>query len=128
MIVEGQGIGLWTRVRLPPNPLQSEASNTYPINKIAVFRNIFFVIIDMKGYHEEEKATETKITFAYIRRYVSEHYNLKISNSTITQIVNKCGLNSINLGQKINTMPSVKSEKEKVVLEVFKELGIVAEA
>ncbi len=121
-------MGLWTRVRLPPIPLQSEASNTYPINKIAVFRNIFFLIIDMKGYHEEENTTETKITFAYIRRYVSEYYGLKISNSTITQIVNKCGLDSIELGQRINTMSSVKSEKERVVLEVFKELGIVAEA
>ena len=47
MIVEGQGMGLWTRVRLPPNPLKSKAANPLKGVQIAVYKNIFALVVYM---------------------------------------------------------------------------------
>ena len=50
MIVEGQGMGFWTRVRLPSGPLQHERSNTVQIRSIAVLKNEFGIMLDTSGY------------------------------------------------------------------------------
>ena len=42
MIVEGQGIGFWTRVRLPSSPLDYVKSN--PMFDIVIYKNIFALV------------------------------------------------------------------------------------
>ena len=50
MIVEVQGLGFWTRVRLPSTPLRSERSNTAWLRSIAVYENEFGIMLDTLGY------------------------------------------------------------------------------
>ena len=50
MIVEVQGMGFWTRVRLPSTPLKSKRSNTVQIRSIAVYENVFGIVLDTSGY------------------------------------------------------------------------------
>jgi len=40
-------MGLWTRVRLPPIPLDCEVTNPLRGAQIAVFRNVLAIVADM---------------------------------------------------------------------------------
>ena len=69
MIVEGQGMGFWTRVRLPSGPLQHERSNTVQIRSIAVLKNEFGIMLDTSGYDAEAVVFNGyPFTYAGIRR------------------------------------------------------------
>jgi len=46
MIVEGQGMGFWTRVRLPSSPLKLNKSNS--VYDIIVYRNMFCLVYRRK--------------------------------------------------------------------------------
>ena len=58
MIVEVQGMGFWTRVRLPPNPLDAVETNCRPTAQIAVFRNVFSVIVPKLKTEKERLVLE----------------------------------------------------------------------
>ena len=47
-LVEVQGMGLRTRVRLPSGPLDTVETNPCPISKIAVCRNIVYFVIPLQ--------------------------------------------------------------------------------
>lgn len=75
MIVEGEGIGFWTRVRLPPSPLKSKWSNTVPISKIAVFKSAFGILLDTKEYDIEHKdPIDDLFTFRGIQDWIKKEY------------------------------------------------------
>ena len=85
------------------------------------------MIIDINQYEADCCDDADTITFASIQDYVSKRCGIKICKSTITQVKTKCGLKSFDVSQPV-TVPedvNVKSEKEKIVLEVFRELGLV---
>ena len=57
MIVEGQGICLWTRVRLPSTPLEHEVMNPHSIRKyegfeLAVYRHCLALMLNL-GFQDE---------------------------------------------------------------------------
>lgn len=58
MIVEGQGMGFWTRVRLPSTPLKSKRSNTVQIDGIAVYQSMFGIVLDTSGYDAGQDDTD----------------------------------------------------------------------
>ena len=117
-------MGFWTRVRLPSTPLESQASNTVRDWNLAVFKNEFALILDTNQYQADCDDIDT-ISYTSIQRYVKERYGIQISKSTISQVKAKCGLKSFERSQAVTVVEDVKSEKEKIVLEAFRELGLV---
>ena len=123
MIVEERGIPVWTRVRLPPGPLEAAETNCRPTAQIAVFRNVFSVVVPLNPKDVPQK-TE-KLTFALIQKWIEENYEVKVSKSSITQVKNKCGISKLEFGVKCVAVPELKSEMERLVLEAFKYYGLM---
>ena len=121
MIVEVRGIGFWTRVRLPPTPLNSQASNPSSNISFSAFKNVFAIIYELgsdclqKGY---------PLTIGGIQRWISDEYNMEVSKSSICAVRDKCGVDRLEVGAA-KSIPNLKSEKEKIVFEAFKAFGIV---
>lgn len=57
-LVEGQGISFRTRVRLSSSPLEAAETNCRPTAQIAVFRNVFSIIVPTKSKDVPELKTE----------------------------------------------------------------------
>ena len=127
MIVEGRGMGFWTWVRLPSGPLQSKRSNTVPIRSIAVYKNEFGIVLDTSGYGDEQAdPNDYPLTHAGIRQWVEDNFDVKINNSAITAVKNKCNVSKMDFkAGKEPTANIIRTEKEKLVLEAFKAFGIV---
>ena len=123
MIVEGQGIGFWTRVRLPSSPLEAAETNCRPTAQIAVFRNVFSVIVSTKSKDIPQKPA--KLSFSLIQEWIEKNHGIKVSKSSITQVKNKCGIQKIEFGVKCDIVPELKTEKERLVLEAFEHYGLV---
>ena len=123
MIVEGQGMGFWTRVRLPSSPLEAEETNPRSTARIAVFRNVFSIIVSTKSRDVPQKTA--KLTFALLQKWIEDNYGAKVSKSSITQVKSKCGMQKIEFGAKCECVPELKTEKERLVLEAFRHYGLV---
>ena len=119
-------MGLWTRVRLPSTPLKSKASNTYPKAKFGVFRTVFGIIIDLTQFDDaDDDEKRYALSFRGIRRWISDNYGLDVSNSSVTMVKDKCGIDKLEVNAKAKCIPELKTEKEKVVLEAFKHFNVV---
>ena len=116
-----------TCVHHHPGPLKSKRSNTVQIRNIAVFKNEFGIILDTSGYGDREvDQNNYPFTYAGIRQWVEDNYGVRISNSAITVVKNKCNVPQIDF--KAGKEPAadiIRTEREKLVLEAFKALGIV---
>ena len=116
-----------TCVHHHPGPLKSKRSNTVQIRSIAVYKNEFGIVLDTFGYGAEQTApNEYPLTYAGIRQWIEDNHDIKVSKSSITIVRNKC--NALKLDYKAGKEPStniIKTQKEKLVLEAFKALGIV---
>ena len=123
MIVEVQGMGFWTRVRLPPNPFDAVETNCRPTAQIAVFRNVFSEIVPTKTKDVPQKPT--KLTFALLQEWIEVNHGVKVSKSSITQVKSKCRIQKLEFGAKCEIVPELKTEKERLVLEAFKHYGLV---
>ena len=126
MIVEGQGIGLWTRVRLPPIPPKSKRSNTVQIRNIAVYRSTFGIVLDTSGYDAEQCDPDCPPTYAAIQKWIEDNHGVKVSKSSVTMVKDKCG--ALKLDFKAGKEPDsgiIKTAKERLVLEAFRAFGVV---
>ncbi len=123
MIVEERGIPVWTRVRLPPGPLEAAETNCRPTAQIAVFRNVFSVVVPYKSKDIPQKTV--KLTFGLFQKWIEDNYGVKVSKSSISQVKNKCGISKLEFGVKCDIVPELKSEKERLVLEAFRHFGLV---
>ena len=122
MIVEGQGIGFWTRVRLPPTPLNGRYTNTYPSIDFSAFRNVFGITVYMKDFDFDEDPYP--LTIGGVRRYVRDEYGIEVSNGSVCSVRDKCKADKIGLGTA-KVVPELKSERELAIYEAFKALGMV---
>ena len=122
-LVEGQGIGFRTRVRLPSSPLDAVETNCRPTAKIAVFRNVFSVIVPTKIKDVPRKPA--KLTFALLQKWIEDNHGVKVSKSSITQVKSKCGIQKLEFGAKCESVPNLKTEKERLVLKAFEYYGLV---
>ena len=94
---------------------------------MAVFHNEFGIVLDTSGYGAELVSMhDYPLTYAGIRRWIEDNYNVKISKSSIAAVKNKCNVSIIdfNAGKEPDTK-NIGFEKEKFVLEAFKAFGIV---
>ena len=118
-------MNFWTRVRLPPNPLEHEAANPLRGNYYCVYKNVFAMILDfdvVEGNSLHRKVITT--THSDIRKWVSDNLDITVSNSSIGRVMEKCGIDSFEKKQKC-IFPRLKSEKEKAILTAFKEMNII---
>ncbi len=120
-------IGFRTRVRFPSTPLEAVETNGCPTAQIAVFKNVFSVILYVDMSAEYEDAVESDvITFKMIQDWIMYTYDISISKSSITQVKNKCGLKELKIGSAVaESNPKLRSQKEKYVLKAFKYFKIV---
>ena len=116
-------MGLRTRVRLPSGPLDAVETNCRPTAQIAVFRNVFSVIVPTDTKNIPPKPA--KLTFGVIQKWIEDNYKVKVSKSSISQLKNKCGIQKIEHGAKCEIVPELKTEKERLVLKAFEYYGIV---
>lgn len=122
-----------TRVQIPPGPLAREVTNPYPNRiykglELAVYRHCFALILNLDfldEYDAEQDDTKLKITFADIRACVKRRFDVDVSNSSISQIKKKCCIDSFDEQYELLSVSEIKSDKEKMILEAFRELGIV---
>ena len=113
----------WTRVRLPSTPLDAVETNCRPTAQIAVFRNVFSVIVPTKTKDVPQKPA--KLTFGLLQKWIEDNHGVKISKSSITQVKSKCGIQKLEFGAKCEIVPELKTEKERLVLEAFMHYGLV---
>ncbi|MBQ7776086.1 MAG: hypothetical protein IJ379_09210 [Lachnospiraceae bacterium] len=116
-------MGFWTRVRLPSTPLDAEETNCRSTAQIAVFRNVFSIVISTNIKDIPRKPA--KLTFGLIQKWIEDNHGMKVSKSSITQVKNKCEIQNLEFGTKSNVVPDLKTEKEKLVLKAFEYYGIV---
>ncbi len=121
-LVEVQGIDFRTGVRLPSSPLKAEETNCCSTAKIAVFRNVFSVIVSTDTRDIPTKAQ--KLTFAMLQQWIEETHGMTVSKSSITQVKNKCGIEKLAYGMKATIIPELKTKKENLVYEAFKHFGL----
>ena len=114
---------LWTRVRFPPIPLDAVETNCRPTAQIAVFRNVFSVIVPTKTKDVPQKPA--KLTFGLLQKWIEDNHGVKVSKSSVSQVKNKCGIQKLEFGAKSEFVPELKTEKERLVLEAFKHYGLV---
>ena len=127
-LVEGRGIVVRTRVRFPSTPLEAVETNGCPTAQIAVFKNVFSVILYVDMSAEYEDAVESDvITFKMIQDWILYTYDVSVSNSSITQVKEKCGLDKLRIDSAVlESNPKLKSKKEKYVFDAFKYFKIVS--
>ena len=97
-LVEVQGIGFRTRVRLPSSPLEAAETNCRPTAQIAVFRNVFSVIVPTKTKDVPRKPA--KLTFRLLQKWIEDNHGVKVSKSSIMQMKSKCGIQKLEFGVK----------------------------
>ncbi len=121
-------MGFWTRVRLPSGPLKAVETNGCPTAQIAVLKNVFSIIlyVDMDAEYEDATSNDT-ITFRMIQDWILYTYDVSVSNSSITQVKEKCGLDKLRIDSAVlESNPKLKSKKEKYVFDAFKYFKIIS--
>lgn len=122
-LVEGQGIFLRTRVRLSSSPLNAVETNCRPTAQLAVFRNVFSIIVPTKSKDVSQKPA--KLTFGLLQKWIEDNHGVKVSKSSISPVKSKCVIQKFDFGVKCDIIPELKTEKERLVLEAFKYHGLV---
>ena len=103
-------------------------TNGCPIAQIAVLKNVFSIIlyVDMDAEYEDATSNDT-ITFRMIQDWILYTYDVSVSNSSITQVKEKCGLDKLRIDSAVlESNPKLKSKKEKYVFDAFKYFKIVS--
>ena len=117
-------IGLWTRVRLPSGPLEAEQTNRYPNFVLAVMKSSFCMIFESKIL-EKFEVERLDITFSTIRDWILKKFGVIVSNSSISQVKEKCGIDEFKLDMKLECECSRLTEKEQYVLMALKHFKVV---
>jgi len=123
MIVEVQGMGFWTRVRLPSTPLEAVETNCRLNTKIGVFRNVCSIIVPRNAMDIPQETP--KLTFALVQKWIEDNHGVAVSKGSITQVKSKCGIQKLEFGAKCEFVPTLNTEKERLVLEAFRHYGLV---
>ena len=59
---------------------------------VAVYRNVFSLIVEIDGYEAEMRLQTKRATYAEIRAWVKKEYGLHVSNLAISWTKDCCGL------------------------------------
>ena len=122
------GNGLLDTGSTPVWSTKAVATNGCPTAQIAVLKNVFSIIlyVDMDAEYEDAAPNDT-ITFRMIQDWILFTYDVSVSNSSITQVKEKCGLDKLRIDSAVlESNPKLKSKKEKYVFDAFKYFKIVS--
>ena len=117
-------MGFWTRVRLPSGPLEAEQTNRYPSFILAVLKFSFCMIFEAKIL-EMFDVERLDITFSTIRDWIQKKYGVIVSNSSISQVKEKCGIDEFKLDMKLECECENLTEKEQYVLMALKHFKVI---
>ena len=117
-------MGFRTWVRLPPGPLEAEQTNRYPNFVLAVLKFTFCMIFEAKIL-EMFDVERLDITFSTIRDWIQKKYGVIVSNSSISQVKEKCGIDEFKLDMKLECECENLTEKEQYVLMALKHFKVI---
>ena len=65
------------------------------------------------------------ITFSTIRDWIFKKYGVNVSNSSISQVKEKCGIDEFKLDMKLECECSKLTEKEQYIFMALKHFNVV---
>ena len=96
---------------------------------VAVYRNVFALIVDIDDYEGETRLQTKRATYAEIRAWVKKEYGLHVSNLAISWTKDRCGLAKTRPKEsKCVESPyasELTPEKEAAIREAFIRFGLI---
>ena len=96
---------------------------------VAVYRNVFALIVDIDDYEGETRLQTKRATYAEIRAWVKRNYGLHVSNLAISWTKDRCGLAKTRPKESNGTESPYASEltpeKEAAIREAFIRFGLI---
>ena len=118
-----------SRVRSPSSPPYERHTNTVSTASVAVYRNVFALVVDIDDYEGETRLQTKRATYAEIRAWVRKHYNLHVSNLAISWTKDRCGLAKARPkkgeGPEGPYAAELTTEKEAAIQEAFRWFGLI---
>ena len=92
-------------------------------------RNIEYEYVDYEPKDNEYmRNTKGSATYAEIKLWIKEQYNVSVSNLYIAQVKDSCGFEkreNYNTGAEGHKVPQCPDEKRKMILEAFKHFRMI---
>ena len=96
---------------------------------MAVYRNVFALIVDIDDYEGETYLQTKRATYAEIRAWVKKHYGLHVSNLAISWTKDRCGLAKTRPKERKGAQGpyavELTPEKEAAIREAFIRFGLI---
>ena len=96
---------------------------------MAVYRNVFALIVDIDDYEGETHLQTKRATYETIRAWVKSHYGLHVSHLAISWTKDRCGLaKARSMGHKGPHGPyasELTPEKETAIRAAFVHFGLI---
>ena len=128
-IVEGRGIGFWTRVRLPSTPSTRRYTNTIPSIEFSVFRNVFGITVYTDDFDTEQYLQKKKASYKDIRAWIKMKFGVCVSNLNVSQAKRRFGLcQSEYKGKEASgkyPQPVLSDEKLELIRLAFEHFGLI---
>lgn len=97
--------------------------------KMVEDRNIEYEYIDYEPKDNEYmRNTKGSATYAEIKSWIKEQYNVSVSNLYIAQVKDSCGFEkreNYNTGAEGHKVPQCPDEKRKMIMEAFKHFRMI---
>ena len=104
-------------------------TNTMTNGSLAVYRNVFALIVDIDDYEGETHLQTKRATYAEIRAWVKKEYGLHVSNLAISWTKDRCGLAKTrpkeSNGIESPYASELTPEKETAIREAFIRFGLI---
>ena len=96
---------------------------------MAVYRNVFALIVEIDGYEGETRLQTKRATYKDIQAWVKERYGIHVSNLAISQTKELCGLAKTEYkgygDAEGNSAPKLAAKKEAAIREAFIWFGLI---
>ena len=92
-------------------------------------RNIEYEYVDYEPKDNEYmRNTKGSATYAEIKSWIKEQYNVSVSNLYIAQVKDSCGFEkreNYNTGAEGHKVPQCPDEKRELIMEAFKHFRMI---
>ena len=100
-------------------------SNAY----LALYRNVVAIIVKTDDYDDDAHLQTQHATYREIRDWIKQKYGVHVSNLSIAQTKEKCGLSKVEYkgfkGSEGHYIPKLTSEKEAMICDAFLWFGLI---
>ena len=109
--------------------LYERYTNTLFNASLAVYRNVFALVVDIDDYEGETRLQTKRATYAEIRAWVKRKYGLHVSNLAISWTKGRCGLAKSRPkkgeGPEGTYAAELMPEKEAAIRAAFIRFGLI---